>query len=248
MKKIGVFLSVIFLSILMNFSAFAVPTLQLYIEGGQYNTDMETWVTESSNFILWVLGDVKSYGTIYDVKIAAAYDSNETGSITFTPTTATAGILPVPGDSSIPSVPQFLTSGVDNAPLMGNGTPLPSHDVYGPGTSWESYLLGNFNLKDSPIGDFTEGGCPDSGEYPSRGQINAYMVNVTGYTTVHFDAFDHIVLGRNKAKYKFAPFSHDGEADIDEPSVEPVPEPGTWFMLCSGLIGLAALRFKRERN
>lgn len=214
----------------------AIPVLQLYIEGSTYDASTETWETTSSDFTLWVLGNVGASGTILDVKLSAAYDDTETGTITITPTTATPGILPAPGDPSISGAVTASSSGDGNAPLMGDGSPLPSHGIFGPGTAWQSWALGDFNLTDSPIGDFTTGGCPDDAgcTYPSMGQINAYNVSITGYTGVHFDAFDHIG-SEDHFKYKFAPFSHDAAM---------VPEPGSFSLMLmgSGLLGAWIIR------
>lgn len=214
--------------------ALAIPALQLYVEGAVYDTSTETWINYSSNFVLWVLGDVGAYGNIYDVELAAAFNSNETGTITITPTTATSGQLPSPGDPSAPGAPVFLLSGSDTAPLMNDGKPLPTHGIYGPGVSWNTYGLGNFTLTDSPIGNYSDD-VPVS--FPHSGQINAYDVQITGYSWTHFDAFDHYLAG-NKFKYVKAPFSHD--ADF-------APEPASFTLLGLGMLGLLT-RFKLTKR
>lgn len=213
-------------------SASAVPTLQLYIDGATYDPVSETWVTPSGTFDLWVLG----ISPVSDVKLAAAFMTGETGSVTLTPTTAGDfdGVL---GDDDL-STPgggvQAKTEAngsLDGAiPIRGDLSQLPTHGIYGPGVSFLEFNLGNFTLTDSPIGDYQ--GIPVS--FPAVGQINVYTVNVTGFLSgIHFDAYDHTVTGRNggQQKYVFAPFSHDAE----------VPEPSTLLLLGSGL-ALTALR------
>jgi hypothetical protein len=213
-------------------TASAVPVLQLYIEGATYDSGDETWVTTSNSFDLWVLG----LSPVGGVKIAFAFATGETGSITLTPTTA-GDFDGVPGDDD-PSVPiggvQLRTeadASADGAiPMRGDGSLLPAHGVYGPGTSFLEFGLGHFTLTDSPIGDYQ--GAPTS--FPRRGQINVYEVTVTGFESgLHIDAYGYKVSGGNEGTIKAvsAPFSHDAG----------VPEPSTLLLLGAGL-ALAAFR------
>jgi hypothetical protein len=217
-------------------SASAIPVLQLYIEGATYDPDDETWVSNSSSFNLWVLG----LSPVGGVKISFAFQTGETGSITLTPTTA-GDFDGVPGDDDL-SVPGggvlFKTeanASADGAvPLRGDGSPLPTHGIYGPGTSFLEFGLGHFTLTDSPIGDYQD--MPTS--FPRRGQINVYAVTVTGFSSgLHIDAYGYKVSGSNDGSVKavFAPFSHDAG----------VPEPSTLILLGSGL-ALAALRSRQR--
>lgn len=221
--------------------AHAVPVLQLYAEGATYDPVNESWVSSSPNFVLWVLGDTDGgTRTIEDVFLAVAYDSTETGSISITPTTVSAGELPAPGDSSTPIAPTFDNSGTGTTPVSSTGSTLSQpHGIYSdPQTTWETWAIGDFSLADSPIGDYTQGACPGPlCEYPTLGQINAYLIEIDGYSFVHFDAFDHYQT-QNNTKYVFAPFSHDAET-------RSAPEPSSVVLLGLGLVGLGLFAHRR---
>ena len=227
MKKI-ILLSVVFVLLAGVSSVFAIPALQLYIEGSTYDTVTETWLTNSSSFTLWVMGNVSGKGEILDVRLAVAYDSSESGSVDFTvadPSTPSPSAPALFSDSS--TIGYYPITGVKED-KDGNkyNEYLQSHGIYGPGVDWEVYKLGDFTLTDSPIGNYTPDDCPDgSCEYPESGQINAYTVDVSGYTWVHFDAYGY--------NGPVAPFSHDAGM---------TPEPATMLLLGSGLLGLFGLR------
>ncbi len=204
--------------------ATALPTLQLYIEGATYDPTNETWVIGNSEFVLWVIGDVQSFGAIYDVKLAAAVRSDESGTISLTPTTTSLVY-----DPSIPPNPtptENFPSPDGAVPKMGDGSPLPTHGIYGPGVKFYEWSLGDFTLTDSPIGNFING-FPT--EFPRYGQINAYIVTVSGFSWVHFDAYGYIIKPNPGEEPVFAPFSHDAQY---------TPEPATFALL---LIGSALL-------
>jgi hypothetical protein len=138
-------------------------------------------------------------------------------------------------DPSLPTNPAFIQHGAaGTVPILGDGTPLPPHGIFGPNTVWQEWLLGDCDLKDSPIADFVGSVPPPSSTY---GQINVCEVSITftdGVSAhgvqVHFDAYNH-VEGANHVWYKFAPFSHDADGDVTV-----IPEPGS----VTALMGLLA--------
>src|SRR5262245_23362288 len=213
--------------------AMAIPALQLYIEGATYDNSTQTWVTNSSNFKLWVVGDVASKGTITDVHIAAAFLTSEKGIGTISLTRSTASLLL---DPSLPSVPILAKQEDGTVPIMDDGKQLPQHGTYGAGVSWKQWNIGNLTLTDSPVGDLSNS-FPAG--FPSSGQINAYDVTVSGFSSVHFDAFNHIQAGRKAMSIK-APFSHDAEG------VPSVPEPASLLLLGFGIGGSALVGLRRR--
>lgn len=215
-------------------TAQALPNLQLYIEGATYDSGTETWVTTSDNFKLWVIGDADAGAGILDVSLTAAYLTGESGTITLTSTTTGGfGGFTDPSTPVAPSV-TILASADGAVPVLGDGSSLPTHGIFGPGTSFRQWSLGDFTLLDSPLGDFQTTVPSPSGT--KFGQINAYDVAVTGFSQLHFDAFDHI---EGSTHSSFAPFSHDAGTSV--------PEPTTLLLFGGGLMGLVASRFVRKK-
>jgi hypothetical protein len=210
-------------------AAFAEPTLQLYLQGGTYDAATETWVIPDagSPLRLWVIGNT-SQGDILDVKLSAAYAAGETPTLTLTgSTTGGYGGFSDPSTAAAPTYLQTVTDG--SSPLLWDGGSLPSHDIFGPGTVWQEFALGDFTLNDSAIADFM-GSLPAPGN--TMGQINVYDITVSGASVVHFDAYDHIAGSTHAV---FAPFSHDGQT---------VPEPAAALLV---LIGIGTIGLLRRR-
>jgi hypothetical protein len=217
-------------------AAQAEPILQLYIDGATYDSTTETWVLNSGDpFTLWVIGNTTGgggQGTIDDVKLSVAYSNTLDPIISLTGTTTGNATFT---DPSTPSDPTFIQQQDGTQPLLGDGSSLPAHGIYGDGTEWQEFFLGDFTLSDSPLGDFIT-------SFPSPSctncaQINAYTVDISGVaegSVFHFDAYDHVFLNENHLKYVFAPFSHDAEGGTNGK----VPEPATSLLMGLGLLGL----------
>jgi len=219
----------------------AIPALQLYAEGATYDPDSESWVIEDTTdpFKLWVLGDVGKWGTIEGVKLSGAVLTSEISMLaSIDLTRTTTALLTDPSTPQTPTVTSNNPSPDGAVPLLGDGSSLPSHGVFGPGVSFYEWYLGDFNLIDSPIGDFN-GVYPS--DFPDAGQINVYSVEISGFSWVQFDAYDHYYVNSGKIKYDKAPFSHNAGA------TPPIPEPATMLLLGTGLVGLVGFRKKFKK-
>ena len=229
------FLSVTVCFVLVAQVATAVPLLQLYVEGGEYDSVTETWVVEMQDdpIRVWVIGNTSSpQGPIFDVMLALAYDSPEDGiapafSISGAKTDGYGGFID-PSQAADPTYIQTVTDG--STPILHDGSLLPSHGVYGEGTDWQEFSLGDLDLIDSPLADFIDS-FPAPGDIGA--QINVYEIDIAGdIEWVHLDAYNH-TASRTRV---FVPFSHDSEV---------IPEAGTALALLTlglgGFIGRSKL-------
>ncbi|HYE25179.1 MAG TPA: choice-of-anchor N protein [Clostridia bacterium] len=227
----------------LSIGASAEPVLQLYIPGAAYDALSETWaISGASTFDIWAVAYLgnPTTGGVYDVKLAVAYQHGSGTTLSIAPaTTGGYGGFTDPDTPVAPTLLQTVTNGA--APKTGDGANLPSHGIYGAGTDWSEYALGDFTAKSSPCADFINA-MPSPGS--TNCQINAYTVTITGGSSpwIHFDLYDHYVSRQGAYRYVNAPFSHDGESDGGQ-----VPEPATVLLLGSGLLGLA-MRLRRAMN
>ncbi|MEQ1889395.1 MAG: choice-of-anchor N protein [Alphaproteobacteria bacterium] len=206
------------LSLVMAGNAMALPVLQLFIEGADYETasenpdDPETWAKlGTDSFRLWVLGSAGEGATpaidathrIRDVKFVASFADGLTPVIGFSPTTTDHY-----GPTGDPSTP-VAVSGPFPSPFGDHDTdaenwsnpdgPMGAHGMLQNGRTAFEWNLGNFELVDSSIGN-TQPGVPveaatnffpvlDGGH---MGQINVYDMSISGLEVgdqVHFDVY-----------------------------------------------------------
>jgi hypothetical protein len=212
MRGPGLFGLVVVVLVAAQCPVWAVPDLQLYVEGATWDAATETWVTTLSEFDIQVIG---ANNVVADVKLAAALPD---------------GTDPASGTVTLDPIgygPQ--TAWQYGIPVMGDGSSLPPHGIY---PTWYTTL---------PVGDLTPTYTVydmQPGETGSAlGEVRTVHVTITGFSEVHFDSYDHTVIG--KQKIRKAPFSHDaGHA----------PEPGTIALFVSGMALMGGVRRMNTRR
>ena len=204
------------LGLTMAGSAMAIPNLQLFIEGADYETaaensiDPQTWAKlGTTSFRLWVIADTSTTYRIRDVTFVASFADGLNPGLAFAPTT-TSTVLSGYGDPLAPVGPVGPAG-----PFDAESIPLPPHGILTTGRTARTWNLGMFNLTDSPIADFApfptgtiidpygpgpyddadaveaaDNWFPTPGS--ATGQINVYDVTVSGLEPgeqVHFDVY-----------------------------------------------------------
>lgn len=208
-------------------SAFALPNLQLYIPGGTFDSETETWVIGSSDFELWVVADLYDgsfdpthRADLWDIYLVAALAQGT--------------------DSSAGNIDIFELGNVtpETNDMWRYGTPPPSetpsiggHGIY---PTWYTQIL----VAESTVGMAATDSLYDYQDDitgpKSMGIIFKYFVSTT-FDYVHFDAYGYTEPDGGKTDRTVAPFSHDAEM---------VPEPTTilLFGLGLGVVGIARRR------
>ncbi len=225
----------------------AIPTLQLDIVGGTYDTSTETIVSSGSSFVLYAYLLANRTNTIDDTYFVSMAVTpkldvpSDLGSFVVNGTT----VVDVTGDMTYGTPPIETYLGSTAATDSGD---LASHSIYE--TYFYEYSF-QFNSSSTTVAYNTQ---DDAGAGPasSAGSMyyKSFSIDTSGLDAgyqIHFDLYNTALARRSTTDLdvtQFAPFSHDAESA----SNHQVPEPGTLLLLGSGLLGLGILRRTKTCN
>jgi hypothetical protein len=214
-------------------TANALPSLQLDIDGGYYDTSTETTMATTNPFNLYAFATPKGQLSSTDITNSTSYWL----SVALTPKTSDSGTY---GSFSINGADINVTVDMEyGTPLINSiGKDKQDHGIFD--TYYQEFAVDfvegdqatKYNVQDE-IGDPNISG---SGMYYDMFEIN--MAALEGDFGLHFDLYSKAADGSID---DFAPFSHDAGGT-------PVPEPTTLLLFGSGLAALVIFRRRQDRK
>lgn len=220
--------------------AWAVPALQLDIQGGTYDAGTQTILASSNSFSVFAYGlsagsQKASLVDTYYLSVSllgVGQPGGNYGSFTINGTTINATSDMIWGTPPVDSV----MAEWDPGDLSPHGI-FPAYFKEIGFHFTAAQQSGLYNTQDS-AGSGPQAG---TGMYFSKFDVDVGGLQVG--QTVHFDLYSEKFIKGEYDVNKFAPFSHDAEAHV----VTTIPEPETYAMMLAGL-GLMGLVARRRKN
>ncbi len=230
-------------------TAHAIPTLQLGIENGIYDTVTQTILAPGNPFNLFAYLIPDTNNTLsdtYRLSIALVPKTGPThtnlGSFTIDNTT----VVNVTADMTygVPPIETVATQSSDPGDLADHG--IFDTFFYELSFSFNSAdQSAPFNTADNPADDPSD--HPGTGMYFHKFVINTALLNPD--YVLHFDLYNAKICTDDKGQCsvegdvdvsEFAPFSHDAQSipPLPPPPPQPAPEPGILWLMATGLLSL----------